>query len=140
MNTHKRLVAAGCVLLLLLGASAAQAQQTIVLRADRVLDLDRGKIVRDAVVVIEGDRIKSVGSRDVPADAQQIDLPGMTLLPGLIDMHTHLSSWRATGTTTPSRRPRRISRSRARATPGGRCWRGSRRCATSVRATSSTWR
>ncbi|MHC4421245.1 MAG: metal-dependent hydrolase family protein [Planctomycetota bacterium] len=91
MNTHKRLVAAGCVLLLLLGASAAQAQQTIVLRADRVLDLDRGKIVRDAVVVIEGDRIKSVGSRDVPADAQQIDLPGMTLLPGLIDMHTHLS-------------------------------------------------
>ncbi|MHC4588670.1 MAG: amidohydrolase family protein, partial [Planctomycetota bacterium] len=91
MNTHKRPVATGFLLLLLLGVSAAQAQPTIVLRADRVLDVDRGKIVRDAVVIIEGDRIKSVGSRDVPADAQQIDLPGMTLLPGLIDMHTHLS-------------------------------------------------
>jgi len=91
MNTHKRPVATGCVLLLLLGVSAAQAQQTIVLRADRMLDVERGRIVRDAVVVIEGDRISSVGPRDVPAGAQQIDLPGMTLLPGLIDMHTHLA-------------------------------------------------
>jgi imidazolonepropionase-like amidohydrolase len=91
MKMLTRPVASGFVLLFLLGASAAHAQEAVVLRADRMLDVDRGKIVKDAVVVIEGDRIKSVGPRDVPAGAQRIDLPGMTLLPGLIDMHTHLS-------------------------------------------------
>ena len=47
-------------------------------------------MVQNAVVVVEGDRIKSVGGK-VPKEATVIDLGDVTLLPGLMDMHTHLT-------------------------------------------------
>src|SRR5262245_20034009 len=48
-------------------------------------------MLRDAVVVIEGDKIAAVGSGlAVPADARVVTLGDVTLLPGLIDCHTHL--------------------------------------------------
>lgn len=52
-----------------------------------------GKVHRDAVVVVQGDRIQSVatGSKSVPGDAKVIDLRRYTGLPGLIDAHTHLT-------------------------------------------------
>ena len=61
-----------------------------VLRADRMLDVQTGRIISPAVVVIEKDRIKSVNPASVPS-GQLIDLGNVTLLPGLMDMHTHLS-------------------------------------------------
>lgn len=62
----------------------------IVLRAARMLDVRTGRIVSPAVIVIEKDRIKSVNPATVPAGTV-IDLGDVTLLPGFIDMHTHLS-------------------------------------------------
>ena len=67
----------------------AESRQAIVLRANRMLDVESGKIIKNAVVVVENGLIKSVGLEDIPKDAQTIDLGDRTLLPGLIDMHTH---------------------------------------------------
>ena len=73
-------------------SGAAQAE-TIVVTADRMVDVVAGKTLANPVVVITDGRIVSVsGGASVPADAKRIDLPGMTILPGLIDMHVHLDS------------------------------------------------
>jgi len=59
--------------------------------AARLLDVKTGALVNNAVVLIEGDRISAVGSGlSIPAGARVIDLGDVTLLPGLIDSHTHL--------------------------------------------------
>ena len=65
-----------------------------VIRAERVLDVKTGQTLRDAAIVIEGDKIVSVGPASaVPAatDTTVINLPTATVLPGLIDAHTHLT-------------------------------------------------
>jgi imidazolonepropionase-like amidohydrolase len=63
--------------------------QTIV-RADRMLDVEGGRIVENAVIVIENGLIQSVNPGTVP-DGDVIDLGDVTLLPGLIDTHVHLT-------------------------------------------------
>jgi imidazolonepropionase-like amidohydrolase len=66
---------------------------TIVLRGGRVFD-GTGAAARPGTVVITGDRIASIlapGATAWPADAKVIDVTGKTVLPGLIDMHTHLT-------------------------------------------------
>lgn len=65
--------------------------QTTILRADHMVDVAVGQLVSPAVVVIEGASIVAVNPDVEPAGATIIDLPGMTLLPGLMDMHTHLT-------------------------------------------------
>ncbi len=57
--------------------------------AARLIDGRGGAVVAPAVIVVRGNRIESIGGA-VPADAQTIDLGDMTLLPGLIDAHTHI--------------------------------------------------
>jgi len=88
-------------ILLALVASCAWAQtrpsvqpKHIVIRAGSVLDVKTGKALRDTAIVIEGDKVVSVGPASaVPAtsDATVINLPNATVLPGLIDAHTHLT-------------------------------------------------
>ncbi|BBE33634.1 metal-dependent hydrolase family protein [Sphingosinicella microcystinivorans] len=73
-------------------SGAAQAE-TVVVTADRMVDVAAGRMVANPVVVITDGRIVSVsGGAGIPADAKRVDLPGMTLVPGLIDMHVHLDS------------------------------------------------
>ena len=70
----------------------AQSQPpAIVLHAARMLDVESGKIVAPAAVLVEGDRIVGVGPGvSAPAGTQVIDLGDVTLMPGLIDAHVHL--------------------------------------------------
>jgi imidazolonepropionase-like amidohydrolase len=68
----------------------AQAETTIV-SAARMLDVDSGKLVSPAVLVVEDGRIAAVNPEAPPAGAARIDLGDATLLPGFIDMHTHLT-------------------------------------------------
>ncbi len=74
------------------GPAATQSPPVpIVLRAARMLDLTTGQIVRDVNVVVTGDRITAVNPPSLPAGARVTDLGDVTLLPGFIDLHTHLS-------------------------------------------------
>ncbi len=76
---------------LLLAGSATGQQPAIVVRAARMVDVTKGQLVAPAVLVISGDKIRSVGASDVPAGARTIDLGDLTLMPGRIDAHTHLT-------------------------------------------------
>jgi imidazolonepropionase-like amidohydrolase len=71
----------------------AQSVPVTLVKAGRLLDPRTGNVLAPAAVLIEGDKIKQVGSASqisVPAGAKIIDLRNATLLPGLIDSHTHL--------------------------------------------------
>jgi imidazolonepropionase-like amidohydrolase len=74
-------------------AASADAR-TVAVSADRLLDVASGKYVDKPVVVIVDGRITAVAHQgdQIPAGAERVDLPGVTLLPGLIDMHVHLTS------------------------------------------------
>jgi imidazolonepropionase-like amidohydrolase len=74
------------------GSFAAQEPAPVAIRAARMLDVASGRILSNAVVVVQGDRIVSVNPAAVPAGARVLDLGDVTLMPGFIDMHTHLSS------------------------------------------------
>lgn len=75
-------------------AGAAGAAQVEAVSAARLLDVATGKYVDNPLVIVTDGRITSVGKKGdaVPAGAKVTDLPGATLLPGLIDMHVHLDS------------------------------------------------
>jgi len=81
-------VALSCLALAFSTASA----QTKAIRFARLVD-GTGRVVNDAVVVVQGDRIASVGSgaAAMPNGAQVIDLRPLTGIPGLIDVHTHMT-------------------------------------------------
>jgi imidazolonepropionase-like amidohydrolase len=74
-------------------SNRAFAQQTLI-NADALLDVSSGAIVDNVAVLVENNKIIRVGPQGSinPADATVIDLKGMTLVPGLMDMHVHLTS------------------------------------------------
>src|ERR1700735_2352592 len=88
-------------LFVLAGVCAAQtpkasAPAEIAVHAGKVLDVRTGNYLTDQIIWIEGDRIKAIGkaaeiSSQLPAGAKVIDLSNATVLPGLIDCHTHLT-------------------------------------------------
>jgi len=84
------------VLLFAAGHVAAQKPAlTILIKAGRLIDPKTGNVLSPAAVLIEGDRIKEVGpptqvQAHASGDVKTIDLGNATLLPGLIDGHTHL--------------------------------------------------
>jgi imidazolonepropionase-like amidohydrolase len=74
----------------------------VIVKPARILDVRAGHYLENAAVLVEGDRIKEVGpapqiQSHAPKSAKVIDLPGATLLPGLIDCHTHLMARTSSG-------------------------------------------
>lgn len=80
------------VLSLLLIVSRAAGAEIIVLSAARLLDTRSGAITSNARVIVDGDKIISVGQGAVTPGAREIDLGDVTLMPGLIDTHVHLTA------------------------------------------------
>ncbi len=79
--------------LILSGTSAVRAD-TVIVTADRMVDVLTGRTVDHPQITITDGRITALGGTPPPASAavRRVDLPGVTLLPGLIDMHVHLTS------------------------------------------------
>ena len=72
-------------------AQADDGAQAVAIRAARLLDVRAGRYIENPIVVVRGERIESVTSKgQPPAGARVIELGDATLLPGLIDAHSHL--------------------------------------------------
>jgi imidazolonepropionase-like amidohydrolase len=90
-------------------AGGVPQSKTTVLRFGAVVT-GQGQVIPDGIIVVEGDRIQSVGPArsPVPAGAEMIDLRPLTAIPGLIDAHTHMTYfWDGASGTTPLNQPRR---------------------------------
>jgi len=91
----KRALILAAVCLLMAGLAASQVTA---IRAGKLVDVESGSILPDQVILIRDSRIENVGRNlTIPADARIIDLSHMTVLPGLIDCHTHLADGARTG-------------------------------------------
>ncbi len=92
MRRHLTLVS--CMLLCAVAASA----QVIVVKAGHLVDPDSGTVLTDQTIVIRDHKIAEVGKGvAVPPGAKVIDLSSMTVLPGLIDCHTHVADGQVGG-------------------------------------------
>ena len=86
---HRLVVAIALVL------SAPATADTVAISADHMVDVLAGRVTDKPMVIVKDGRITAVGTQGsltVPEGAKHIDLPGKTILPGLIDMHVHLTS------------------------------------------------
>jgi imidazolonepropionase-like amidohydrolase len=69
-----------------------QQPKRLVIKAGRLIDAKTGAVINNAFILIEGDKITAAGPNvTVPAEVEVIDLKDKTVLPGLIDCHTHLT-------------------------------------------------
>lgn len=94
MNTKMSAYINCLFLLCVLSASALQAK-TIILQPDAYLDVANGKLIKDRWIVVEDNKINAIvkkGSIKLSPDIRLYELSGKTLLPGVMDMHVHLTS------------------------------------------------
>lgn len=88
----RRFVAQAATGLVLLSSSAALAQtRPVYVHAGKLIDVEAGRVLSNQLIRIEGERVAAVGPwTSAPGDGPVLDWTGYTVLPGLIDMHTHL--------------------------------------------------
>jgi imidazolonepropionase-like amidohydrolase len=88
----KSCVLVGCLVFALCGAGSVRAEGVTVIRAGHLIDTDSGRELDARTIVVKDGIIVDIGRNiAVPAGARFVDLSGYTVLPGLIDAHTHLT-------------------------------------------------
>src|SRR5574340_1050598 len=95
----KRVITIGIALAWLAVPALAQRPQApagplkvTAIKAGRLVDTEAGTVSTNQIILIEGEKIKEVGSNiAIPPGADVIDLSKMTVLPGLVDAHAHLA-------------------------------------------------
>src|SRR5271165_4583523 len=93
-STLRTKVTACLWLLFLIGylGPAYADDDAVVIRAGHLVDTEHGRVLEPQVILVQGGRIAEVGSQiAVPVGAKVVDLSAYTVLPGLIDAHTHLT-------------------------------------------------
>jgi imidazolonepropionase-like amidohydrolase len=94
MASLRRLLLLSLLPILLPLTAHGRQDSALVIRAQRMLDVRSGSMIRDAAVVIQGGRIVAAGSRSgvsIPPASRRLDLGDATILPGFIDAHVHLT-------------------------------------------------
>lgn len=74
--------------------TSRKGDETVIITGGTLIDVRTGELLKDAVVVVQGNRIKEVGKPDevrVPSEAKHIDAKGKWIIPGLTDMHVHIT-------------------------------------------------
>ena len=83
-------------LALFIFVAVARADDTRTFTARRLLDVERGELIQNGVIIVKGDRIIAIGSTDgaalpdIAPEGERTDLGDVTLMPGMIDAHVHL--------------------------------------------------
>jgi len=93
MKSLKRLAAGLLIFVATVSTAKAQTGSVIAIRAGHLFDSKSGKLLDNQIVLVKDDKIAAAGpaeSVQIPSDAQVIDLSKSTVLPGLIDGHTHV--------------------------------------------------
>src|SRR5262245_57165571 len=89
----KAIAVALTALVVMLSTLTAQTQKPLALVGGTLIDGTGGAPLRNSVVLIRGDRVERIGtvaSLPVPVDYERVSTEGMTVLPGLWDLHVHL--------------------------------------------------
>src|SRR5690606_34909193 len=74
-------------------AATGRPTGTLALVGGTAITMEGDRVIPDATILVEGDRIVAVGPSSrvpVPADARRVDLAGRYLIPGIVDVHAHL--------------------------------------------------
>ena len=80
------------LVLLFAGVISSAQNKVTVIKAGKLIDTENGKVLTNQIIIIDNDTIQAVGSNlSIPANATIIDLTKATVLPGLIDCHTHIT-------------------------------------------------
>lgn len=91
-TVRQSMIIGACVVALVSPAQAQTSRDSVtVIRAARMLDVATGNVVSSPVITVTGDRITSI-SGPIATGARVVDLGDVTLLPGFIDTHTHVTS------------------------------------------------
>ncbi len=100
MTRFVSVLAACLVLAVPVSAQSRDMEGPTIIRAARMLDVASGQMLEDVVIVVEGGVISAVNPASVPESMHDMDLGDVTLLPGFIDAHTHLTGQIGAGTFT----------------------------------------